>query len=213
MDTIAQNGELVGDAERTFRMVTITFLVDGGDDYPYANFPNTDRVDLTEAMTEEQSGGQATFTDPGTEQDALAEYLAAHFSETPFDIADVGPESDERIQNLAFRADSLMMPVPSKNVYDIALSAGLNMISLPLMPEEPYTARSFMEKPGRRLLLRKPSHNMGVPDSVQVHRDRDIPPCPLFVLSFGVFHQPCLARFGFLCPFTFLLQLRCYLKG
>ena len=153
MDTIAQNGEIVGDADRTFRMVTITFLVDGGDDYPYANFPNTHRVDLTEAMTEEQSGGQATFTDPGTEQDALAEYLAAHFAETPFDIADVGPESDERIQNLAFRADSLMMPVPSENVYDIALSAGLNMISLPLMPKEPYTARSFMEKTGAATVI------------------------------------------------------------
>ena len=153
MDTIAQNGEIVGDADRTFRMVTITFLVDGGDDYPYANFPNTDRVDLTEVMTEEQSGGQATFTDPGTEQDALAEYLAAHFAETPFDIADVGPETDERIQNLAFRADSLMMPVPSENVYDIALSAGLNMISLPLMPNKPYTARSFMEKTGATTVI------------------------------------------------------------
>ena len=153
MDTIAQNGEIVGDADRTFRMVTITFLVDGGDDYPYANFPNTDRVDLTEAMTEEQSGGQATFTDPGTEQDALAEYLAAHFAETPFDMADVGPESDERIQNLAFRADSLMIPVPSENVYDIALSTGLNMISLPLMPNKPYTARSFMEKTGATTVI------------------------------------------------------------
>ena len=147
-DTIAQNGEIVGDANRTFRMVTITFLVDGGDDYPYANFPNTHRVDLTEVMTEEQSGGQATFTDPGTEQDALAEYLAANFAETPFDLADVGPESDERIQNLAFRADSLVVPVTSENAYDIALSAGLNMISLPLMPNAPYTARSFMEKTG-----------------------------------------------------------------
>ena len=148
MDTIAQNGKLVGDADRTFRMVTITFLVNGGDDYPYANFPNTHRVDLTEVMTEEQSGGQATFAAPGTEQDALAEHLAANFSETPFDMADVGPETDERIQNLEFRADSLMTPLLSENAYDIALSKGLNMISLPLMPDKPYTARSFMEKTG-----------------------------------------------------------------
>ena len=153
MDIIAQNGELVGDAERTFRMVTITFLVDGGDDYPYGNFLNTNRVDLTEAMTEEQSGGQATFAAPGTEQDALAEYLAANFSETPFAIADVGPESDERIQNLAFRADSLMIPMTSENAYDIALSKGLNMISLPLMPNKPHTARSFMEKTGATTVI------------------------------------------------------------
>ena len=153
MDTIAQNGELVGDADRTFRMVTITFLVDGGDDYPYANFPNTNRVDLTEAMTEEQSGGQASFALPGTEQDAFAEYLAANFSETPFAIADVGPESDERIQNLAFRADSLVVPIADENAYDVALSTGLNMISLPLMPNEPYTASSFMEKIGATTVI------------------------------------------------------------
>ena len=153
MDTIAQNGEIVGDAERTFRMVTITFLVDGGDSYPYANFPNTNRVDLTEVMTEEQSGGQATFAAPGTEQDAFAEYLAAHFSEVPFAIADVGTENDERIQNLAFRTDSLVAPVVSEVPYDISLSAGLNMISLPLMPNESDTARSFMEKTGATIII------------------------------------------------------------
>ena len=160
IDTIAQNGKIVGDADRTFRMVTITFLVDGGDGYPYANFPNTNRVDLTEAMTEAQSGGQATFTGPGTEQDALAEYLAANFAETPFAMADIGPENDERIQNLGFRADSLVVPVADENAFDIALSSGLNMISLPLMPDTPHTARSFMEKTGQprlsnSMLIRK----------------------------------------------------------
>ena len=116
-------------------------------------FANTDRVDLTEVMSEEQSGGQATFTDPGTEQDALAEYLAANFAETPFDMADVGPESDERIQNLAFRADSLVVPVAAENAFDVALSEGLNMISLPLMPNEPHTARSFMAKIGATTVI------------------------------------------------------------
>ena len=62
IDTVAQNGELVGDADCTFRMVTITFLVEGGDDYPYVNFSNTNRVDFTEVMTEAQSGRQATFS-------------------------------------------------------------------------------------------------------------------------------------------------------
>lgn len=152
-DTIAQNGEIVGDADRTFRMVTITYLVDGGDNYPYANFPNTNRVDLAEVITEEQSGGQATFAAPGTEQDAFAEYLAANFSETPFAVIDVGPENDKRIQNLAFRADSLVVPGTNKDAYDISLSAGLNMISLPLMPNEPDTARSFMEKTGSTMII------------------------------------------------------------
>ncbi len=152
-DIVVQNSEIVGDAARTFRMVTITFLVDGGDDYPYGNFPNTHRVDLAEVMTEEQSGGQATFAAPGTEQDALAEYLAANFSETPFDIADAGPESDERIQNLAFRADSLVAPA-SEEAFVMVLNPGLNMIGLPLMPNTPYTARSFLEKIGATTVIR-----------------------------------------------------------
>ena len=40
------------------------------------------------------------FAEPGTEQDALSEYLARFFSETPYDIAETPPEEDARIQNL-----------------------------------------------------------------------------------------------------------------
>ena len=152
-DIIAQNGEVVGDANRTFRIVTLNFLAGGGDDYPYPNFADTNPVELSEVVTEAQSGGQASFAAPGTEQDALAEYLAANFAEMPFDMADVGPENDERIQNLAFRVDSLVAPVADENAYDIALRTGLNMISLPLMPNEPYTARSFMEKTGATTVI------------------------------------------------------------
>ena len=159
-DIVAQNGEVIGDVNRTFRIVTITFLVEGGDNYPYQNFPNTDRVDLAAVMTEEQSGGQATFTAPGTEQDALAEYLAANFSATPFVVADVDPENDERIQNLAFRPDSLIVTPPDGSAFNMELSAGLNMISLPLMPDAPYTARSFMKKLGATVVIKyNPSVN------------------------------------------------------
>lgn len=97
-------------------------------------------------MTEEQSGGDADFVAPGGEQDAFAEYLAANFSETPYSIPDVGAESDERIQNIALREDSLAYLSGAANTFETQLAAGLNMISLPLMPDEPYTARSFMEK-------------------------------------------------------------------
>ena len=146
IDIVAQNGGLIGDSERAFRIATLDFLANGGDDYPFPTFPNAERVDLREVLTEEQSGGKAAFTAPGTEQDALAEYIAANFSETPFAVADVGPENDERIQNLAFRTDNLIVTPQTATTFDTQLSAGLNMISLPLMPDEPYTARSFMEK-------------------------------------------------------------------
>ena len=152
-DIIAQKGRVVGDTDRTIRIVTLDFLADGGDNYPFPTYPQTNRVDLSAVMGEEQSGGQATFTAPGTEQDALAEYLAANFSTTPFARADVGPEDDGRIQNLAFRADSLIVTPPTMSAFNMQLSAGLNMISLPLMSDIPYTARSFMEKLGATVVI------------------------------------------------------------
>lgn len=56
----------------------------------------------------------ASFSVPGSEQDALAEYLAAFFPgddnpETPvFSQADTPREEDERIQNLLFREDTVL---------------------------------------------------------------------------------------------------------
>ncbi|WP_081942702.1 choice-of-anchor I family protein [Myxosarcina sp. GI1] len=104
IDTVVENGELVGDASRTFRLVTLNFLADGGDDYP---FPDRNRVDL--ALEEEAPRtGEATFAADGTEQDALAEYLADNFSEMSFDNQDTPPEEDDRIQNLNFRNDTVL---------------------------------------------------------------------------------------------------------
>ncbi len=100
-DIVVQGGAVVGNPARTFRLVTLNFLADGGDGYP---FPATDRVDLADVLTDP---GTATFADPGTEQDALAEYLAANFTDTPFNQADAPPEMDERIQNLDARDDGL----------------------------------------------------------------------------------------------------------
>ena len=94
----------MGDSDRTFRVVTLDFLADGGDDYP---FPDRDRVDL--ALEEEAPRtGDATAAADGTEQDALAEYLLDNFNETPFGEEDVPSEEDTRIQNLAFRDDTVL---------------------------------------------------------------------------------------------------------
>ena len=152
-DIVAQRGEIVGDPHRTFRIVTSSFLVDGGDDYPYPNFPHTNRLNLNEVMTEEQSGGRASFAPPGTSQDALAEYLALTFSTTPFVLADIRPEKDARIQNLKFRPDSLNLPVASESVFEVELVTGLNMIGLPLMSREPHTVRSFLKKTGATVFI------------------------------------------------------------
>ncbi|SDZ75599.1 ExeM/NucH family extracellular endonuclease [Rubrimonas cliftonensis] len=101
--------ELVRDRETvspdaSIRVVTLGFLASGGDGYPFPVGDAVDRVDLIEAGVQT---GLATFADDGTEQDALAEYLAANFLETPYAIAETEIALDTRIQNLTFRADSV----------------------------------------------------------------------------------------------------------
>ena len=92
-DTLVADGELVGEAERMIRTVTLNFLADGGDNYPFPALSD-ERVDLA---GEDLSQGEATFAPFGTEQDALAEYLAANFSEEPFTMAETPPAEDRRI--------------------------------------------------------------------------------------------------------------------
>lgn len=105
IDAIAQDGELLGDASRTFRLVTLGFLAGGGDDYP---FPERDVVELAQEEDAARTGN-ATFAPDGSEQDALAEFLAANFSEeNPFSEEDVPPAQDMRIQNLDFREDTVL---------------------------------------------------------------------------------------------------------
>lgn len=105
-DTVVVAGQLQGDPNRTFRLVTLSFLADGGDDYP---FPARNRVDLPEFAP--VGSNVALFADFGTEQDALAEYLAARFSDSsPFTAEELPVSADERIQNLATRTDTVLNP-------------------------------------------------------------------------------------------------------
>ncbi|MGB7442676.1 MAG: 5'-nucleotidase C-terminal domain-containing protein [Coleofasciculaceae cyanobacterium] len=126
IDVVVEDGELVGDASRTFRMVTLNFLAGGGDGYPFPEFENLNRVDLE---MEGVQTGDATFADDGTEQDALAEYLLDNFSETPFDLEDVPPGEDTRIQNLDFRQDTVLADTTDQILFgdnsDETLTGGL----------------------------------------------------------------------------------------
>ena len=113
-----------GDANRTFRLVTLSFLAGttltiptntlGGDSYPFPIFVNqnaalANRVDLRgETLDLNRNGkvdtaptlsaGKFTFAAAGSEQDALAKYLADNFSSIAFNSADVSPAQDTRIQ-------------------------------------------------------------------------------------------------------------------
>jgi len=140
---LVSNGQLVGDANQLFRIVTLDFLaaprfdttgnyLGGGDGYPFPNL-NTNpalgpvgdpaviaRANLVSLIEPNDAlrSGDATFADNGTEQDALAEYLFDNFRTTPFNQADAGRPLDERIQNLNFRTDTVLLAAPT----DIVLS-------------------------------------------------------------------------------------------
>ena len=113
-DVIVRDGALVGDPTRSFRMVTLNFLVGatgsttGGDGYPFPSFSGLNRVDLLKTT----SSGLATFSADGTEQDALAEYLRNTTSQaSPYSKADTPAALDQRLQNLALRVDTVIDPV------------------------------------------------------------------------------------------------------
>jgi predicted extracellular nuclease/2',3'-cyclic-nucleotide 2'-phosphodiesterase (5'-nucleotidase family) len=106
IDQVVRDGQIVGDPNRTFRMVTLNFLVGepgaatGGDGYPFpqiiaANSTLANRVDLVNANASRT--GEATFAANGSEQDAFAEYLK---SINTFNSADVAATQDGRIRNL-----------------------------------------------------------------------------------------------------------------
>jgi predicted extracellular nuclease/2',3'-cyclic-nucleotide 2'-phosphodiesterase (5'-nucleotidase family)/DNA-binding beta-propeller fold protein YncE len=97
-DVLVANGELVGDPTATVKIVTLGFLAGGGDDYPYPDLA-LEIVDLDQPEDAPRTG-VADFAADGTEQDALAELLAASFVDAPFDSPETAASEDRRIQNL-----------------------------------------------------------------------------------------------------------------
>ena len=114
IDTLVQNGQLVGDPNRSFRAVTLDFLATGtaaapglgGDNYPLPAY-GENRVDLRGATPLSLPNAES-FAAQGTEQDAFAEYLTAFHATTPYGTVDTTPAGDTRIQNLAARADTVL---------------------------------------------------------------------------------------------------------
>ncbi len=96
-------------AAQLFRMVTLAFLVDGGDAYP---FPQTNVCNLA---NNGRNSGHLTFAADGTEQDALAEYLFDHFpadddATHPAYTAKDTPAAEDRVmQNLSLVATDTVL--------------------------------------------------------------------------------------------------------
>lgn len=110
---LVENGELVVDPAMAIRVVTLSFLLTGGDGYPFASFIAANPafanvVNLTPALVPD-ADEQATFAAQGTEQDAFAEYMAEFYSDTAYAQADTDRAHDTRIQNLDFRSDTVLV--------------------------------------------------------------------------------------------------------
>ncbi|GAB4139686.1 MAG: hypothetical protein Fur0046_14970 [Cyanobacteria bacterium J069] len=124
---LIQNGQIVGNPNRTFRIVTLNFLLGtsspdaSGDGYPFFRFVRenptlANRVDLQGETSVDLNGngiidapltiadGSATFAAAGSEQDAFAEFLA---QSGVFTQADTPATRDRRIQNLGVRGDNV----------------------------------------------------------------------------------------------------------
>lgn len=111
VQVIVRDGEVIPDAPGAIRMVTLSFLVGGGDGYPFQSFINANPefanvVNLTPDHVPD--GGVANFAAESTEQDSLAEYLAEFYAETAYGEADTSPAGDERILNLDIRSDTVL---------------------------------------------------------------------------------------------------------
>jgi 2',3'-cyclic-nucleotide 2'-phosphodiesterase (5'-nucleotidase family) len=127
LDIVVRGGDVVGDPSRSIRMVTLDFLAkNDGDGYPFSSLSNANRVDITEPN--DARTGIATFAANGSEQDAMAEYLAqAHDTETTaFTSEDTPAPLDLRLQNLALRDDHVIDPVKVASLEADRLWAGLS---------------------------------------------------------------------------------------
>ncbi len=132
VDRVVEDGNLSGDPERPIKVVTLDYLADQGAGSPFP-LPHAGRIDLAGEANQfnapnpefpDSNGngmldspkavdpGLSTFAAPGTEQDALAEYLAHFFADEPFDGLETAALADRRIQNLGVpgKEDTVFTP-------------------------------------------------------------------------------------------------------
>ncbi len=106
LDTLVVNGALHGNPSRTFRLVVLKYIADGGDGYPFPIIASN-RADIDKLPVPPGVPGVANFSIPGSEQDAFAEYTKTFHTGSPYRKAETPVGRDYRIQNLSQRSDSV----------------------------------------------------------------------------------------------------------
>ncbi|MDX2195956.1 MAG: choice-of-anchor I family protein [Cytophagales bacterium] len=129
IDVVAVNGTVVGDAMRPIGMVTLNFMVNGGDSYPFPAFSaaNSAFFNRMNVYTVPGAAPTLTFFDQGSEQIGFASYLSAAYPRTSvgYNIADTQPAQDMRIQNLSARTEDIL-PDMTMPIATITGTAGSN---------------------------------------------------------------------------------------
>jgi alkaline phosphatase len=106
--TVMQSGVLAAPSAQ-FRMVTLGFLADGGDSYPFSTLSAPNRVNLAPVTGN-------IFTSSGSEQRALADYLQATFPVTgtaAFGQTETVARQDRRIALFPTPTDAVTLSVLS----------------------------------------------------------------------------------------------------
>lgn len=108
---VMEDGAVVAPAGTTFNMVTLNFLANGGDGYPFDDLTAPNRVnyyagtgfgestDFPDGVLANDPENNTTFSYTGGEQDALAEYMFNFHPDnaSAFDIAETDSDLDTRI--------------------------------------------------------------------------------------------------------------------
>ncbi len=111
MMTLVQDGELVVSPTMEINVVTLNFLANGGDAYPFTIANLTDRrinyydgtgfgesTDFPDGVLTNDPGLSSDISSTGGEQDALAEYMSANYTQSsPYDAEEEDGEDDKRI--------------------------------------------------------------------------------------------------------------------
>ncbi len=135
---IIENGVNVAPSGVTFNMVTLNFLANGGDSYPFDTLSAPNRlnyyagtgfgetVDYPDGDLANDPGNNDNFSYTGGEQDAVAEYMSTFHSDlaSAYDIAETDADEDTRIAtgNISVGTNEVtlntsfnMYPNPAKN--------------------------------------------------------------------------------------------------
>jgi len=102
LDTVVRAGRVIGNPARSIRLVSLGFLVGGGDSYPFsAN--STNRVNMDTIAGFIANPGTSSFANQGFEQDAFAEYMLQFHAtaQTAYNTPESPVTQDQRIVQLA----------------------------------------------------------------------------------------------------------------